>query len=464
MKRLEFMTHLFANRRSEHTGIEQLFEFEPEDLAAIDRCRQSFPDAWSEHLRQAGVKHPNPDVLQTDDSACAARLFSHWFSETTILLQQHTGHQVSETVLIPGEKPDQYRVWFEFEDSDVGVPAYCLALRLVTGLIPGLNQDPIRSLFETDDDIGAQYSAFAELARQRILPHDTQAIINACKKLDIPCVKLDREPYEGVTGGFRIRNNGLLKLGHACHTRVVDGTVSIDRSDAASPLLNDRQAQFARLQQLAMPVPAQDPVSRNINSPGRAMRAAEKLTYPVVVKPVMRNSAAVMTVNISGPEGMTAAVRGAQHTDRRVIVEKHISGDRFTLIIAGHRLIGALAANGEQVTSSVHPSLVELSTTLSGAIGFGLLVLTVVSTDITVPLRQSHRGHRSGTATGCDSAPGFGPDGACRRALCTLDLPARFGFENTGHLGYRHQWQNHNHAHAGAHHEERRLSHRRRPH
>ena len=117
------------------------------------------------------------------------------------------------------------------------------------------------------------------------------------------------------------------------------------------------------------------------------MRAAEKLTYPVVVKPVMRNSAAVMTVNISGPEGMTAAVRGAQHTDRRVIVEKHISGDRFTLIIAGHRLIGALAANGEQVTSSVHPSLVELSTTLSGAIGFGLLVLTVVSTDITVPLR-----------------------------------------------------------------------------
>ena len=90
------MLYLFANRRSENTGIEQLFAFEPGELEAIDRQRQSFPAALSDSLHIIGLHKFSRDLLQSSESGSAARLFSQWLSATAILLQQCTGHQVGQ--------------------------------------------------------------------------------------------------------------------------------------------------------------------------------------------------------------------------------------------------------------------------------------------------------------------------------------------------------------------------------
>jgi UDP-N-acetylmuramyl tripeptide synthase len=387
MKRLETNAYLFSNRRSDKPGIEQSCGFEVAETVAIRQRRKSLATLLSDSLRTIGVRHSSRELLHADTSEPTVGEFAHWVAVTAILLQQATGHAVSETLVIPSEKAEEQRVWFEAEHSDVGRQAARLALRLVSDLIPELDVSP--ELVNADQDTASWYAEFAAFSAERVLPHDAQSILDACTRLDIPCVKLDRAPYEGVSGDFRIRKNGLLKLGHACHTQVVDGTVCIDKSPLDPALFKDRDALFRKLWQLGMPVAAQDPHFRNLRTPGRAVRVAESLGWPVVVKATERGHPSANTLNVRGPDEMTRAFRRAQQHGRRVIVEKQVSGERFDLVIAGNRLTAVMDASGEDVTSRAHASLYELAAELGQALEFGLFVLTVVSTDIRQSLAQS---------------------------------------------------------------------------
>ncbi len=74
---------------------------------------------------------------------------------------------------------------------------------------------------------------FSKFAGERLLPYQTEAIIKAAQRRDIPCTHLERQPYkrkdfDALTGGKCICPNGLLMLGHGVHQRVLDGTWCID--------------------------------------------------------------------------------------------------------------------------------------------------------------------------------------------------------------------------------------------
>jgi cyanophycin synthetase len=208
--------------------------------------------------------------------------------------------------------------------------------------------------------------------------------------MDVPCFKLDRDPYQGVSGDFRIRKHGLLKLGHSRYQHIVDGTLCIDRSDPRSALLHDRDAIFRSLSAHNMPIAAQDTQFRNCTTPGRAARSAATIGYPVVVKPLMRSQGKGISLNIPDAGSLPAAVRKAQEFGRGVIVEKLVPGETFKLVVAGGKLTGAVsAATGVDVTDLLHPDFSQIADTLGSSLNFGLLVVTVVTTDINKPLAET---------------------------------------------------------------------------
>jgi len=340
MKLLETLQYVGANRRSDKTGFEHVLALEPAESTAIVSSQQSLPANLATMLQVAGVTGASPEFLQPDSGTSAVAAFAHWFAATTILLQRSAGHDVSLFRVIPGEQDGQQRVWYEYEHSEVGRRAARLALQMIAQVIPEL---------ELEDDLAGErgenaklFTEFTQYAAKQALPADTKAIINACARLDVPCLKLDRDPYEGVSGDFRIRKHGLLKLGHSEYQHIVDGTVCIDRSDSDSPLLHDRDAIFRKLTELDMPVAAQDREFRNCNTAARAARSARRIGYPVVVKPNIRGAGGI-TLDISAADSLATAVHAAQESGRQVIVEKFITGDSWKLIIAGGALIAVIA-------------------------------------------------------------------------------------------------------------------------
>jgi len=105
------------------------------------------------------------------------------------------------------------------------------------------------------NSLAEAYCSFSEYARDNRLPLETEAIINAARRRDIPVFQLERDPLTGrFDTGFRVRRNGLLLLGHGASSHVLDGTFCLDRAgDYFKAMLRNPDQRRALLRQLKIP-------------------------------------------------------------------------------------------------------------------------------------------------------------------------------------------------------------------
>ena len=172
-----------------------------------------------------------------------------WYSsllvQTALLLQQKTGHCVDYTSVSCDLEQQRCVALMEHENSEVGMTAARFAVEIFSGRLRNLTKP---------------FQQFSVFARERALMAETIAIIEACRNSGIPCLQLDREPLSGkLNTGTRIRQNGLLSLGHGTNNLIVDGTFCISRSAGylKSLLKNDEQRK-TELRQLRLPVAPSD--------------------------------------------------------------------------------------------------------------------------------------------------------------------------------------------------------------
>jgi len=390
----EPVMYIGPNRRSEKTIIEWRLRLTASEHASLDLAAAGGLPALRARLEALGCSVPDilPVAVTGRDAVTgsAAVEVGKWVCAIALAMQQAAGHRVGFGTVLPGSGGDDCRLIFEYEHLGTGADAGELALRLLTECIPGLQWQPGAGL-QAEAFEGA-YRAYLERAREHVLPLDAQAIINAAAELDVPCVKLERDPYGGLPGDFRIRRNGLLKLGHSCFQHVVDGTLCLDRNAALVPLLFDREALFRQISELRLPAPRQDPEFRNLITAKRAIRAARKIGYPVVIKPVRKSrgkglsSPRVFTPLHSDSE-VQQVFEHLRDNDSRVIVEQFITGVTIRVLLANHEPACVMTAGGSPLPlSELHDSILEMAVQVSKSLGAGLLALTLVTPDPGRPL------------------------------------------------------------------------------
>jgi hypothetical protein len=338
-----------------------------------------------------------------------------------IELQRAAGHRVEYTEVLPAARADQCRLVFEYEHADTGADASEIAARLLVDILPGLRWEEDEDVPGGDaDDAMRQFFARAPT---HVLPRDAQAIIDAATRLDIPCVKLERAPYRGVSGEFRIRPNGLLKLGHACHQRIVDGTLCLERSARLVPLLFDRERLFASMCDIGLPVAQQDQESRPLMMTRRVLRAAGRLGYPVVLKPVKRLASEPRAFNRTRPallneQDLLAELERLRPSSPQVQVERLVEGSTWHVLVAGGVALCAISGNDGRVTAEgIHESVRTMAERAAAGLECGMLVLTVVTPDPGLPLDQC-----GGAVVSLDPAPQL--DRLLSGSVCWLDRAA----------------------------------------
>ena len=383
---LETLAYIGRNRRSNECVIEKLIELTEDEQTALlartgDCCRQLRSD-----LQANGITVDTDTWFNSTPAVDAPGFFAFLYAEIALAIQRAAGHKVNFSTTVNDPNPNRKRVVFEYEHADVGHRADMLALSLLATAIPELNWTD-RPL-DLSDSFTELFAEFREFAWPHILPADAQAIIDAAARLDVPCVKLAREPYQGLQGDFRIRMNGLLKLGHSAYQHIVDGTFCLDEGEHLLPLLRDREKLFQRLTQMQVPVAGQDKEFRNCVNAQRAARSAASIGFPVVVKPWLRGGQGI-SLNISDVEALRIAVERAQQHGRKVMVEKHIEGETFKVIVVNSGLIGVVSVgDGTDVSNRTHPSTLRLILKMAVELGAGMLVADVVTTEIGRPLQQ----------------------------------------------------------------------------
>ncbi|MEE4160950.1 MAG: cyanophycin synthetase [Woeseiaceae bacterium] len=260
----------------------------------------------------------------------------HVMEHVAIELQNVAGSPVTygRTRSIDGQ-PGLYNMWYEYLDKPVGLEAGQLALKLLHSLLPAeLKPEAAPG---PDWDFEATRDEFIRYAQRRALGPSTASLVKAAEERGIPWLRLN--------------DYSLVQFGYGRFQQRIQATTTGRTSNIAVELAADKEETNSILRDLGLPVPQQFIV----RAASQAVRAAEKIGYPVVVKPLSGNHGRGVSINLKTAEEVEAGFEKAAEHGRSIIVESYIEGlDHRLLVIDGKLVAAAKRVPGHVVGDGRH--------------------------------------------------------------------------------------------------------------
>ncbi len=259
----------------------------------------------------------------------------HILEHVAIELQNVAGEPVTFGKTRSHGATGQYHVIYQYEQEDVGMEAGRLGLMLLHSLLPAeLRPD---GAVPRDFDFAAERDEFIRYAQRRHLGPSTMSLVRAAEERKIPWI--------------RVNEQSLIQFGHGRYQQRIQATVTSRTSHIAVELASDKEETNRILGNLGLPVPRQRLVQRVED----AVEAAERIGYPVVVKPFNANHGRGITIHITTPEEVRAAFEVAREHSRSIIVESFITGEDHRMLVIDGRLVAvSKRVPGHVVGDGIH--------------------------------------------------------------------------------------------------------------
>jgi cyanophycin synthetase len=207
-----------------------------------------------------------------------------------------------------------------YEDERVGLEAGRLALELIDAWV-GVGP-PV--------DIPARVEEFRQFAERRALPIQDRAILDAARARDIPVTRIAGR---------------IVQLGHGRLQQRISGTQTSRTNGIGSMLAANKDYARRVLAGVGLPVVAYERVDRR----RAAVAAAERIGFPVVVKPNNANMGRGVSVGMKTVREVREAYTRAREYDRSVIVERFVAGTDYRMLV----IDGELRAAAKRVPAHV---------------------------------------------------------------------------------------------------------------
>src|SRR5436305_9093453 len=222
----------------------------------------------------------------------------------------------------------QYHVVYSFVEEAVGVAAGRLALRLIRHLLPPERADHDPAPF----DFAEEFERLVRLAQRRALGPSTAALVRAAEERGIPWLRLN--------------DASLVQLGHGKYQRRIQATLTSESRAIAVEMASDKRLTRQILDDLGLPVPRQAVVY----DADEAVEEAERLGFPVVVKPLDGNHGKAVAINLKSAGEVRAAYEQARAAgDGEAIVEAYQPGNDYRILVVD----GRVAAVAQRVPGHV---------------------------------------------------------------------------------------------------------------
>lgn len=367
-----------------------------------------------------------------------------------------TGEPIASIGHLAASGDDRIELVIVCVDAEVVRRAGVLAVGLVDALLQEA-PEPLGKARDWRTEL-VELQAFAASRRSSL----TEAgILAAAAERDIPVIRFDRWPLVPDENNVTPVQRGLLQLGQGVHGKRLVGTATGAVLSGSYPQLRDREHLYRVLRQSGVTLPERDPEFSHLNSARRAVRSAQRIGYPVVLKPRTGPSGVGVAVNLASDDALVAAYQAASPGDRHVVVERHIEGEDYRLLIIGGEVVGAcqkpsLHRAGHR--SAVDPATLSAELKTMALRAAGCFGLDVAGVDLITPDPRLPLAAAGGAVIGVDPAPDLGlhcsggeaiPLRAARRFL-SLCFP-RAHQPGTHRGDHRHRRQDDHLADGGAH-------------
>ncbi|QJE02433.1 cyanophycin synthetase [Massilia forsythiae] len=228
--------------------------------------------------------------------------------------------------------PGQYRVVCAYGLEKVAQPAFALAVEIVDALAHG-----------RPFELAPRLDELRELAEHYAIGTSTAAVLAAARERGIPVQRITEDA-------------NLFQLGWGNRQKRIQATVTGETSNIAVRIASDKGLTKQLLAEAGVPVPQGETVT-GIED---ALRVAHRLDAPVTVKPLDANQGKGVTVNCRSDDEIEQAYAFARKHGRRIIVERHIDGVDYRVLVAGGRVAAASCRRPAHVVGDGEKTIREL--------------------------------------------------------------------------------------------------------
>jgi len=303
------------------------------------RLGDAFMEPLLEHLpglHEHGCSYREPGGFVRRMREDEGTWMGHVMEHVALELQNVAGSDVTfgRTRSIDN-KPGYYNMVFQYKDAAVGRRASKLSLQLIFSLLPEkLQTDQAPG---EDWDFAEERDQFIRYAQRREFGPSTASLVRAAEERNIPWLRLNQY--------------SLVQFGQGRYQQRIQATTTGRTSNIAVELAGDKEETNGILRDLGLPVPKQELVRTKRD----AVRAAERIGYPVVLKPLSGNHGRGVSINLRTADEVETGFAKASEHGRTIIVESYIDGfDHRLLVVNGELVAAAKRVPGHVVGDGKH--------------------------------------------------------------------------------------------------------------
>ncbi len=247
----------------------------------------------------------------------------HIWEHVCLELQNIAGSDVSFGRTRGTGNPGEYDMIFEYKQRDVGLEAARIGQQLLFSLLPDNLKQEFTSEIEKDFVYEEELNDFVRFAQRKEFGPSTASLVEAAKKRDIPWMRLN--------------NYSLVQFGHGKYQQRIQATITSETRHIAVEISCDKEDTHNLLKDLGLPVPQQEMVY----SESRAHRAARRIGYPVVLKPLDANHGRGVSINLNDEAAVTKAFDHAKEhgSGSAVLVESFETGFDHRMLVVNGELV-----------------------------------------------------------------------------------------------------------------------------
>jgi cyanophycin synthetase len=251
---------------------------------------------------------------------------AHVLEHVALAIQSQAGIHVTRGMTRPAGASGIYNVVYAYRQEDVGRASGELAARYLNSLLDGSAGEfnPVREIEE----------GITRLAERLAFGPSTLDIVSEAEHRNIPVLRLHP-------------NSSLVQLGHGRYQRRIWATRTSVTSGVATDIAGNKDLTNRLLRDMGIPSPA----GMVVRTANEAARAANRLGYPVALKPMDGNHGRGVCLDLENATQVKRRFPNAKSESRdgSVLVERMVTGKDYRVLVVE----GEAIAVAERVPAQV---------------------------------------------------------------------------------------------------------------
>jgi len=289
-----------------------------------ERLQKLFPTMYS---HRCSIGTPGGFFKRVEEGTWMGHVIEHIALELQTLAGMACGFGRTRST----GKEGVYNVVFSYMEEKAGIYTAKASVRIAEALIAG-----------NDYDLAEDIQNLREIREEERLGPSTGCIVDEAIARGIPYIRLNR--------------HSLVQLGYGMNQKRIRATIASTTSSIAVDIACDKEETKNLLEAAEIPVPR----GRIVYSEEGLKEALERISYPIVTKPVDGNHGKGATTNITNWEDAVRGLEAAKKYSRGVIVEKFITGQDHRVLVINYKFVAAAIRKPASVIGDGKSTIQEL--------------------------------------------------------------------------------------------------------